>query len=73
MWFVIGSVMVLVLIMVAALASDLRRRAKLRRLGESTPGRGVDAAARHSRAGLDVQGGRATGAHLRGSNDLGSF
>jgi len=71
MWFLIGSAMVLVLIMVAALASDVRRRAQLRRSADSMPRAGVDAAARRGRAGIDVQGGHASGVHNRGTVDLG--
>ena len=69
MWFVIGTVLVLVLIMVAALVSDLRRRAKLRRLGESGPRAGVDGAARSGRAAIDVQGNHSTGVLNRGNFD----
>lgn len=60
MWFLIGSGLVLVLIMVAALVSDVRRRAQLRRV------------ARRGRAGIDVRGGHASGAQNHGTLDLGS-
>lgn len=71
MWFLIGSVAILALIMVAALVSDLRRRAKLRALGEAPLGRGIEDAARRGRAGIDVRGNHTNGVLNRGTYDLG--
>lgn len=73
MWFLIGSIGILVLIIVAALVSDLRQRAKRRRLGEARGSGDVEAAARSVRAGMDVKGGgRTTGAMKYGQHDIGT-
>lgn len=61
MWFLISVLVLLGLIMMAALVSDIRRRRKLRALHEHPVGRGVDAAVRRGRAGIDAATGPATG------------
>lgn len=69
MWFLLGAVGILVVIMVAALVSDLRRRAQFRRLGDDTPRGAVDDAARRGRAGTDVSNGPVTGTLTYGYGD----
>lgn len=60
MWFIVGSVAILVLIMGVALVSDIRQRNKVRRLNEHSGGRGVSDAFRHRQASGFVQGPPAT-------------
>ncbi len=69
MWFLIGSIGILVLIIGAALVSDVRQRAKRRRLGAAQGGGDIEDAARGAMARLDVNGGQATGMSY-GSRDM---
>ncbi len=39
MWFVVGALLILAAIIAAALVSDIRRKAKLRRMNETSLGR----------------------------------
>ncbi len=54
MWFFILSVLVLVAIMGTALISDLRRRAKLRRMNEPLLGSRTDAGAQRVHADVAI-------------------
>lgn len=65
-WFVLLSVFIVVALMVAALVSDLRRRAKLRRMGEPLLGSGSNAAAHQARARFDVRSSRVVGQQQAG-------
>lgn len=72
MWFLLGVVGILVVIMLAALVSDLRRQAQLRALDDDTPRGAVDEAARRGRAGTDVSNGPVTGKLTYGYGDPGT-
>ena len=71
MWFPILTGLMLAAIIVAGILSDVRRRGKLRRLGEQPSGCGLDASARSGRAHFDVRGNHAGGAYGYGHTDPG--